>query len=861
LGPVFFHLWVALFAGGEQSVSRPDGAKPAAAKTNPAPAPRARIGVAAQRNENVAVYLIDTNAIKEANIRLGTTVQAVPEFAPETFHFATEHGRPAAETLLLRTAAPASDWHGEMFAWHQNSVFNARTFFQVGGVKPSRRNVHGFRSGGEVGNLGWLSLNGTQRKIRGMVNGNVLVPLAGERTPLATDPARRVMIQRFLNAYPAELPNRPDFDPRALNTNSPQSIDEVSGSARLDRTTPGQGRLSALYSNDRQRIDAFQLVAGQNPDTEIHSQKARLNWRRPRGARTEIAFGFTYSRNRSVLVSEPNAVGPRVRLGFQIEELGPDSHFPINRATNSFRWGGAWQHTRGAHTVTAGADWTRFQLNGVESGNQRGYYQFTSNFGRPSIENLRLGDASSYEIALGELSRGYRNNTLNAYFGDRWKVNAKLTVAYGVRFNAETRPFEVQRRETIPYSGDWNNWSPRFGFAWQMGRGWVLRSAYTTTFAQILPVTWQQIRNNPPGVFYLQVQSPDLVNPLRGLDLTGGNVRYTPTWLSPDLATPYAHQYNASFERRLAAGSTLRLAYVGSRTIKLVNSFILNRAEVVPGVPLTTATVDQRRRDPRYYDTRTVVNGGVAWFDAALAAWDLPLRRGLTLQTAYTFSKALDQGPDFSATAANRDILSQRSQSQYDSFKDRKGRSNFDSPHSWFLNYTWDLPVPAGGNGWTRKLLGGWQATGANLWKKGTPLTLYIGSDGPGYGNVDGGTSDRPHILDPSILGATIANPESAVRLLQRERFAFIRPGETAGNLGRNNFRKARIWNWNAALQKQWRLHHNEWTAQLRGEAYNLSNTPQFDEPQRNLSAPPFGKITNTLNDGRVFQFVLRFLF
>ena len=38
----------------------------------------------------------------------------------------------------------------------------------------------------------------------------------------------------------------------------------------------------------------------------------------------------------------------------------------------------------------------------------------------------------------------------------------------------------------------------------------------------------------------------------------------------------------------------------------------------------------------------------------------------------------------------------------------------------------------------------------------------------------------------------------------------------------------------------------------LRAEAYNVTNTPQFDEPQRNLTSPSFGRITNTLNDGRV---------
>jgi hypothetical protein len=46
----------------------------------------------------------------------------------------------------------------------------------------------------------------------------------------------------------------------------------------------------------------------------------------------------------------------------------------------------------------------------------------------------------------------------------------------------------------------------------------------------------------------------------------------------------------------------------------------------------------------------------------------------------------------------------------------------------------------------------------------------------------------------------------------------------------------------------------------VRGEAYNLTNTPQFDEPQRNLSSPSFGRITNTLNDGRVLQLGVRLL-
>jgi hypothetical protein len=46
----------------------------------------------------------------------------------------------------------------------------------------------------------------------------------------------------------------------------------------------------------------------------------------------------------------------------------------------------------------------------------------------------------------------------------------------------------------------------------------------------------------------------------------------------------------------------------------------------------------------------------------------------------------------------------------------------------------------------------------------------------------------------------------------------------------------------------------------VRAEAYNLTNHPQFDEPQRNFSSPSFGRITNTLNDGRVLQIGLRLM-
>lgn len=842
--------------------AKPEAAKLPAARSNPSGLNKA----ASVRNENVSVQQIDNDVLKAANIRLGDNVTIVPQPPVEANHYATEHGQPAGEIAVLRPASPFSGFHGELFEFLRNSIFNARTFFQVGAVQPSRQNSFGGRFSGRLKGIGVLTGSISDLKVRGMVNGNVLVPLASERTPLATDPAVRAVVSRFLAAYPAELPNRPDFDPRALNTNSPQRIDQADATLRLDRDLDGRSRLSLSHTLSRQRTDAFQLVAGQNPDTEIHSHRSRLTWRRALSDATEAAVGLGFTRVKSVLLPEPNAVGPRVRLGYQIEELGPDSMFPVNRAQNTYRWGVllSQRAAGGRHTLTYGADASRFQLNGVETNNSRGQVWFSNNFGRSAIENFRLGIPTTYEVTLGEMDRGFRNWGANFFVADQWKAGARLQIYYGIRYNLVTAPTEVNNVNQIPYGCDCNNFSPRFSIAYRLPGEWVIRTGYTVSFGEIPPVSYQQVRYNLPYARYLQVQDPGLLDPLRGINLNDPNGRSSPTNLSPDLVSPYSHQYNFNFERRLAqrggSGYLLRIGYIGSRSFKLIDSMIENRAEHAAGVASTTANVDLRRPDPRYFEVKNIVNFGTAYMDAAQVTMEAPYRNGLTWGATYTFGKALDAGSDYSGTGANKD-QTRRNQWQYEAFRDKKGLSNFDSTHSLLFYYSYDVPRISAVRGPVGWIADGWQLSGSMLAKTGTPLTLFIGSDAPGFGNVDGGPSDRPNIVDPSILGRTIGNPDTAPQILRRDRFAYMSLGEVRGSLARNAFRKGGINNFNAAVSKQWRWGgRSERTVLFRAEAFNLANHPQFDEPQRNLSSPAFGKITNTLNDGRVLQFGIRFM-
>src|SRR6185436_11964391 len=86
-----------------------------------------------RRNENVQFNLIDNNALKELNIRLGTNATIVEEFRPDRNYFGVEFGNSPAAPLHV-AASKALGFHGSLYEIHNNSVFSARSFFQAGAV-------------------------------------------------------------------------------------------------------------------------------------------------------------------------------------------------------------------------------------------------------------------------------------------------------------------------------------------------------------------------------------------------------------------------------------------------------------------------------------------------------------------------------------------------------------------------------------------------------------------------------------------------------------------------------------------------------------------------------------------------------
>ena len=296
----------------------------------------------------------------------------------------------------------------------------------MGGLKPAHDNQYGFDVEAPLWRGAYVSLDTSQQKTRGMVNGNVLVPLPSERTPLATDPALRAYVQLILDAYPDEIPNRTDIDPRMLNTNSPQRVDGQNWNTHFDQRhrEPRQAGVSVRLPG--QKVTAFQLVAGQNPDTTGLANDGRVTWHRDWTSATSTSATVAFDRTTSLLAPSKDNLGPSINVG-GLQGLGPAPDVPAYRADNLFRQGVQVRHAHGAHEFVFGFEISRRQYNGFRSDSSRPDIAFIADSQNDAITNLRLGLPYSMVASIGDLSAGFRSWEMSYYAGDTWRAGANLT--------------------------------------------------------------------------------------------------------------------------------------------------------------------------------------------------------------------------------------------------------------------------------------------------------------------------------------------------------------------------------------------------------------------------------------------------
>jgi hypothetical protein len=233
------------------------------------------------------------------------------------------------------------------------------------------------------------------------------------------------------------------------------------------------------------------------------------------------------------------------------------------------------------------------------------------------------------------------------------------------------------------------------------------------------------------------------------------------------------------------------------------------------------------------------------------------LHNSLNLNASYTWSKTIDNASEIFGF----DIASPNAQNPFCLVQCERSLSQIDRPHAFSLNFIYDVPFKKEQRGVLGHLLGGWQLNGVYVLTSGEPFTpgQFFNGSVLGLGNTYLTSGDRPFVGNPSadprlvgisqidasvIFGAPLTNLRGFYSFNQINltgdfvsvtphdvRFIANLPGAASifgtpfGDATRNSLRGPRLNQLNAGLFKNIRIREN-FTVQLRGEAYNLLNHP-----------------------------------
>ena len=459
-------------------------------------------------------------------------------------------------------------------------------------------------------------------------------------------------------------------------------------------------------------------------------------------------------------------------------------------------------------------------------------------------------------------------------------------------------------------SGGTGNFSIRGGWGIYDGR----------LFQSIFSQSGANIRFNPPNALSRTISAqPNILNisdPSLGFVFVPGpqTGRVSITVPDPNLEMPSTTKWNIGFDRSMPWNSTLRIQYQGNHNdkrlryaqgnlplspvdgpITVVNhpnnapaaGFPDLRGKVIDrvaadslcagtgffGLATTTACpnvvpiadneissrvprTNERRPDPLYTTNLLISNDAESWYDGLEIEWDKRLSKGLQFQAAYTFSKSTDTTSE--ATFVGTGDSNQNGPNRQFS----EGLSRFHTPHRFTLNGSWRMPFFEGRTDLLGQVLGGWQLSGVARLASGTPFSVVdtspaLDTDFDGFSE-----SSRAVVVDPSVIGAHVTDPDTATQVLPRAAFRSLAFGDDYDDIGpRNGFFTPGTKNVDLALAKNFRLPWDGHVFAFRAELFNAFNTVKFGFPVNDITNPNFGRLIGAATNyaPRTLQLVFRY--
>jgi hypothetical protein len=864
------------------------------------------------RNNN---YMIDGSDNNDISVTISTSPvvpEAVAEFQVITNAYSVEFGRNSGAQVNIITKSGTNRFRGDAWSYHTDSKFYSLTNIEKASgldeAAPFYRNQSGFDLGGPIVRdrtffFGLYQWDG--QRPEGGPGGSVRIPTpagfaALQNVPLgAGQPAssRQAVLQQiqFLQDIYGQgvtfrslqnvLVNGVPIETGLTNVNivDPSTYHTYLG--RVDHRLSNNDNVTFRYSytprEDNNAISncAFgELFCGSQSlkDTNLAASNTHIFT-----SRLLNEFRFSLVR-RDLSFPENDPVTPTTGIT-GLFTIGGLSNFPQGRVSNAYQFSNTSTWTRERHTLKFGVDLRRNILDNEAAFNSKGSFTFTN------LQNYMNNNAFAFTQALQVASFIAKQWQSYFFVQDDFRVTPDLTVNLGLRYEISGSPlgfFGATDAESLgalvpgPVQMDKNNWAPRVGFAWSprsqnrlLGDGQtVIRGGfgvgYDVLFYNLLTVN----ASNYPRVATYAVNNVQHVFP----NLQQGSAApvFNPlnTWVNshPDTENPETRFWSADIQREFG-NFVAQVGYTGSKGYHGINQQQMNPAILTEAQRAAAAAgqaipgVQARRLFPQY-GSRIMLpspvgpDGGDAEarssYHGMFVRMDKRYARGLQFGGSYTFSKFMSNN-DASLGEAGTAQSPQTPQNYFD-IGPEWSRSAFDRPHRISVNYLWEIPGPR--TGVLGAIIGGWQFSGITWAQSGQPFTIRTGVDSNGDGNAG---PDRPNV---NPAGSFTWNDN---RTEFTNNNYYVTPLNAAGsplanaqgdgNAGRNSERGAPRYNTDFSLSKRFNL-GGQRAVQIRADAFNALNQPNYGVPVNLMNSPSFGQNTNNWGR-RSIQFSAKFSF
>jgi hypothetical protein len=591
---------------------------------------------------------------------------------------------------------------------------------------------------------------------------------------------------------------------------------------------------------------------------------------------TELKFGYNRYNQKLSLLADQSPLGTALGLSNFTNSLaninipgmaaiGAPGYLPENPVNNTFNWDWGWGLHISKHNFTWGVDVRRIQSNGfLDStiGNQFGpngalYFgpgATLLNNGAPlspyaefynSFASFLMDAPSQAGIASYAIPPSIRQSEYGAWVGDTIQVLRRVTLDLGLRYEIYS-PLDPRIRggaaffdpasNTFNYAGiggtpvhpymyDLDNLAPRIGLAFHVTPKTVVRGGYAMQYFEMPYMFSGMLAPQVGAVEGVQGTygvAPALAPLPAATPLTNGAAagNLPATIIPHNLQTPYLETFNLQVQQDFYWGTVLSMGYVGALGRHLQGIEELNAAPPGTGVAGLPFASLGRTGSTLYYN-----NGFTSNYNSLQVSLTKRFSHGLSFLGSYTYGKALGY-----TTASGMVLDPANLRADY-------GPQGYDRQQVLSISHLWELPFGRHGTGLMSTLMGGWQLNGIFSWATGTPLTL---------------TADPLLCACPgNTVLAGASGPIGTTGQYNGQPFisgSFFSPtGSTAGNLTRGALRGPGFKNYDMSLFKNFRI-HDRFNLQVRGEAYNLTNSPRLANPVTNVNSPDFGQVTSTVN-------------